>query len=505
MYPERKNTLWRKITSLTVLAAIATSCAPRTMGYVTPTPEGGTTPAADLYCDNHMLTYTPEMGLNDLDPNKLPIISESLVGPTGVGRITEFNIVANPTSEFTSNVKRSAQEKKHEQNIDIAVDKSTVVEFGMQGEDGDLCAPFTMILGEPQPDGTQKAYVGFGVEQIDANGDGNPDLEVLIPPFGGEVDRFMEMGQVDTNPSDSLVHLGTVDTLDPQSISPLFAIDEKTGAVTFIPPFYQGDAQPQQPEVQVSAEGANFVNTSFNPDSNNTPPPDDEITPTTNVSPTPTKGPDVTATPEVAQFNVCAIENYKNCEISVESLLNGEYKKWLESLPPTQFDPNNINDVALMHTSDGRVYYYTKSAPNFTGPNEGKEPFNRDRTHAFVNYNGNLYIVMPIEYFDRNHPEKNQWVITVNNITGLSQAQIDENIKIWKEEMNVTAWVDSSTSFFNPNPDPLVTLTLQKYPNLAELVDKFSDTKAWGDKTALDLEGLILLNYIAREDSGKYR
>jgi hypothetical protein len=162
----------------------------------------------------------------------------------------------------------------------------------------------------------------------------------------------------------------------------------------------------------------------------------------------------------------------------------------------------------LVHRTDGEVRYQAWN--NFTGENAGKEPFNRKRTFGFTSYQDQDYLVMPIEYYDRNNPGKNQWVITVVNITGWPDEYIQEQIKIWRNEMNVTAWVDSDVAFFTPNPDPLVSLTTEKYPDLVERIEKFVDYgnvshDGKGDRTTLNSPGIVLLGFIVRESSGKYR
>jgi hypothetical protein len=224
------------------------------------------------------------------------------------------------------------------------------------------------------------------------------------------------------------------------------------------------------------------------------------------IAPTPkdTATPKATATPEVAQFEVCTIEKYKDCVIPAEALLDGSYKEWLETLPPTKFDPAKVHDVQLVHFDNGWIIYQPKNAPNFTGSNEGREPFNRDRTFGFTMYQGNNYLVMPIEYYDDDNIDKNQWVLTVNNITGQSDTQIQANIQIWRNQMNTTAWVDSNILFYNPNPDPLVGKTMEKYPNLLDLINQFVDLgnngPQDGNRAALDLPGLVFLNFIGPND-----
>ncbi len=214
---------------------------------------------------------------------------------------------------------------------------------------------------------------------------------------------------------------------------------------------------------------------------------------------------------QTAQFNVVTIDQAGNKEASAtckyEALFDGTYKNWLESLPPTEFDPNNMVDVPLVLQDNGRVMPSIKNAPHWEGANQGKKPFNRDRGFCYTTYKGNEYIVMPVEYYDKAHPDKNQWVITVKNITGKSAAEIQKSISIWKNDMNITLWFNSATDMYSSTPDPLIELTLSKHPDLAQLVDKFVDISPTrndgkGDRTALDVDGIVVINVIGSNDGG---
>lgn len=502
MYPERyRMPLWTRLTSIAVISALITGCIQKTMGYVTPTPEGATTPVTEPYCDSHMLTIEPPLDMNQIDPQNLPILVENLMGPSGVGEIKGISMVKNPTKEYVSNVVRSVQE--HQDQVEgITPSQAQVVEFGMNGEASDFCAPLTMVLGAKNADGTQKAYLGFAEKQLDADDNGVPDLVALVPSFDGNIDRFLELGQVDSNPEDNKVHVGPIDQLDPESIQPLFEIDKVTGEVVFLPPFYQGETQPASPVVP-SEFGGNFLNVSFNPDS--VPQGQETVgpTPTPSISePTVTATNEATATPEVAQFNICQIEQYKDCKITVEQLFNGDYLNWLNTLSKP-FDPTKINDVPFVHYTSGDAVYQVQTAPNFTV--DGSEPFRRDVTAGLVSYQGRDYLVMPIEFFDKNNPDKNQWVITVhqlfNDTHAFTDAEIEQTIKLWRTEFNTTPFVDRNVAKASGIEDPLVSLSFQKYPDLVDLVDKFADygnshNDGYGDRSALSKPGIVLLNFI---------
>jgi hypothetical protein len=502
-----KMPLWQKITSGVVITALMTGCAQKTFGYVTPPAEGTQSPTTDpAYCDSHMLTFNPEPA-PDIDFQNLEIVSERPMGPSGVGTVTELSRVQNPDPGFIDNVRDSITEE----GLDIDPKTATIVEFGMRGTEGDLCSPLVLVLDEVQDNGTQRSFIGFGNEQADTNGDNVPDLDVLVPPYDGNVSEFLEMGQVVGNPPDGLVRLGPFDQLDPSAIIPLFTIDRDTGEVAFLPPFSDAGSPSLPDPIRIENAGT-ISQISYRPGQRvATATPDAAITapPTVTPRPTETATPAPTETPEVAQFQVCQIESFRNCPIPAEALFDGSYKAWLESLPPTQFDPATVNDVPLVHFSNGAVYYEAYGSPHFTGANAGREPFNRNRTFGYTEYAGQKYIVMPIEYWDRDHPDKNQWVITVVNISEATDAMIQNAITQWKS-WSVTPWVDSASTRLNPGPDPFVSTTLAKYPNLVDLVERFVDYgnvrhDGKGDRTALNLPGIILLSYITDDDTARYK
>lgn len=473
MYPERyRMPLWTRLTSLAVVTALISGCVQKTMGYVTPTPEASKTPDAP-YCDSHMLTYTPDLGLDEIDPNTLPVVSESLMGPSGVGRITGLNIVKNPSSETVQNVKQAAIDK----DLDINVAKSTVVEFGMEGENGELCAPFTMILDEPKTDGTQKAYVAFGTAQIDANNDQVPDLDVLIPPFGGNVGNFLELGQVDTNPNDSLVHLGTVDQLDPQAISPLFSIDKNSGQVVFFPPFYQGGEESLP--VTTSNDGASFINVSFKTTSG-------EVIVNT---PTQTQPIEATQTPEVVvkEYNVCSAENYSECQIPSQDLFNGNYLNWLKTLPVDNFDPAKVNQLMCFGNTTEIIFAGDPKINNFSNPETSM--VRRGITYAVTNLEpGEVgydfpqqrsYLILPTYSFSASE-NRGVWSLFVARIDGKSQSQVKEFINLWTNSGNLLVVANQyaagkvTDSLFNRNP--LVVNTFKLYPDMQTRLDNFGAT-----------------------------
>lgn len=225
-------------------------------------------------------------------------------------------------------------------------------------------------------------------------------------------------------------------------------------------------------------------------------------TPTTEIFPTGTATETASPTPEAEKFLVCSAENFRDCPIAVEDLFNGEYLKWLYSLSQP-FNASAINDAPLTRFTNDMVSYPIGTAPNFEI--SGSESFRRDVTAGHVQFEGVDYVVMPIEYFDKNNPEQNQWVITVLpfNSPGHTFTREEEQhtISIWRNEMNITPFMAVNEGFFSKQPDALVAKSFDKYPDMSERVDRFVK----GDMSALSEPGIVLLNFVTSDEGGWFK
>lgn len=230
-------------------------------------------------------------------------------------------------------------------------------------------------------------------------------------------------------------------------------------------------------------------------------------TPTTEVTPTniatetanPTPPP---PTPEIKQFSVCTPENFRDCPITVEDLFNGNYLKSLYTLSQP-FNPSIVSGAPLTRFTNDMVSYPIGTAPNFDV--KGSESFRRDVTAGHVQFQGIDYVVMPIEYFDKNNPDQNQWVITVMPFNSPGHVFTKEEelhtINVWRQEMNITVFMAINKGFFSGKPDPLVAKTFAKFPDMSERVDRFIE----GDMSALSEPGIVLLNFIASEQGSWFK
>ena len=225
-----------------------------------------------------------------------------------------------------------------------------------------------------------------------------------------------------------------------------------------------------------------------------TPTPD---TPTPEATATPTETP----TPEVKQFPICQIENFRDCPITVDDLFNGNYLRWLNTLSKP-FDQSKIKQVPMIIV-DNEILYDIRTAPNFNDPST--RPFRRDVTAGHVVFNGNDYIAMPVEYFDPRHPDKNQWVITLCGAYSPGYSMNDEiiqnAIRVWETEMHITPIETNDLLPFRNIKDQLIAKTFDNNPDMADRFQRFVD----GDISALSDPGIVLFTNILTTNGHWYQ
>ena len=164
--------------------------------------------------------------------------------------------------------------------------------------------------------------------------------------------------------------------------------------------------------------------------------------------------------------------------------------------------------MAMDVVFDNVIIYNPKTAPNFRDP--ATAPFRRDVTAGYASYQGIDYIVMPVEYFDPKHPDKNQWVITVNSMywPGHNQEKANKtfsagSVYIWRKSMKITAICNNNviSDIGEDAEDPLVKKTFDDNPDMAERFNKFMSGEDMG---ALSKPGVVLLNFIATTSGGDW-
>jgi len=206
----------------------------------------------------------------------------------------------------------------------------------------------------------------------------------------------------------------------------------------------------------------------------------------------------------IKDYSICKIEKFYDCVVPYEDLVNGDYLRWLKTLSKP-FDQTKIKDVPfVIHDrpqsivpGETEIIYDTSTGPNFADPSSA--PFRRDVTSGVVYYYHNgvqsFGILKPIEFYDKNDPDNNKWVITVDsryygdieNLDPRSE-RFTININIWKQWMRITP---ISTNFRAPTGlrDPLAMSTFERYPDMTARFERF----VAGNVSALSGPGIILL------------
>ncbi len=246
------------------------------------------------------------------------------------------------------------------------------------------------------------------------------------------------------------------------------------------------------------------------------------ITPTETQTPTitPTATETQVPTPEKT-FDICkpvSVEEVKKCVIydgsSIPDAINAlkEYQNWLPTLSQP-FDSTKIKDVPFVffrgQQPEGDIITYdTKTEPNFPIPET--RPFRRDVTAGviYLDYYGDgqhkvLYLVRPVELYDKNDPNNNKWVITLKSYFGLNDPKItyvgggspDDftkwDLNTWRHNMNVTPFLTTSWVQATSWTDPLEAEIMKENPDMPDRFQNFVD----GDIGALSKSGIAVLTY----------
>lgn len=217
---------------------------------------------------------------------------------------------------------------------------------------------------------------------------------------------------------------------------------------------------------------------------------------------TPTEIP-ATPTPEVTNYGVCETESFRECPIPAEDLFNGKYLAFLETLS-TPFDPEKMKQVPWFNAGAWISPNFI-TAPNFEGMTtigqESNADFRRGVTSGYVEFEDKKYLLLPVEFYDQENPEKNVWIIEVRplfHIDGnVPESAYETLTHWWRDLMKVTPLFTS----WNPSPGvfeaPLVERTFVEDPAMDE---RFADFVA-GKRSAL--HGKVLLTTITTDDGDK--
>jgi len=211
-----------------------------------------------------------------------------------------------------------------------------------------------------------------------------------------------------------------------------------------------------------------------------------------------------TETPAPEYPFVPNIENFRECYVPVEELLDGSYFRWLKDvIAPTlvpwfQEHEDKIKDVSLdsVDIPSGKVIVFDISTmPNFEDSQTA--PFKRDVTFGHTSFQESdggalLYRVLPIFYYIRETQQVHP-VITVNRI--YNEDTIEKVNNSYINDMNVTP-IYFSDEYFGEK-DPIVA---QSFDTIGrdEMMDRMLQFLHDKNFSALSDEGIVLLTRVLK-------
>ncbi len=216
---------------------------------------------------------------------------------------------------------------------------------------------------------------------------------------------------------------------------------------------------------------------------------------------------------EIKSYPICKIEQFKNCVIPFDDLLNGNYLRWLQTLSKP-FDPATTKVVPFAEDtfSNGvlemkSIIFDPTTAPNFS--NSSTTPFRRDVTFGEVEYELNgvksFGVIKPIEFYDPHDPTNNKWVIAVDSYYTADHPDgapyLNTDISTWKNSMRITPILEGTTASSTDLTDPLVAQSYSQTPDMAARLARFLS----GDVGALSAPGVVVLTFDATSSNAVYR
>jgi hypothetical protein len=197
----------------------------------------------------------------------------------------------------------------------------------------------------------------------------------------------------------------------------------------------------------------------------------------------------VEAAPEIKEYQICGVENYKDCVIPVEDLFDGSYLRWLQTLSKPFDNPQNLKVLTSRVQIENTVYFGDWGELNNSFADPKTAPLRRGVTAGYVSLPGDTdYIVLPVEFYNPNSPSGSDWVIAVfPEMTVFEEAGIMEDIKKWTNGKSLPLYT-------SPERYELLKRSFRNYPDLAQRVQEFADT---GDPSSLSMPGIILKTHFA--------
>ncbi len=220
---------------------------------------------------------------------------------------------------------------------------------------------------------------------------------------------------------------------------------------------------------------------------------------------------------DIPEYPVTTPENFRDSDISVEELFNGDYFLWLEKeAKKLSCSPSMRTDIPMV-VWNGTITPNNETAPNFKVL--GSEFFIRDHTAALTKYflpDGQDvdYIVMPLFMCARDAITAKDQIYPIITVAssfdpGAQRTQDQDNILWssdnlyrWRNDMKTTPIVpdDKLGATRNNVQDPLVAQTFVENPNLSALFNEFIS----GNFSSLSKPGLVFLSMIGTNRAHMY-
>ena len=171
--------------------------------------------------------------------------------------------------------------------------------------------------------------------------------------------------------------------------------------------------------------------------------------PTETPIPTPTEIP-------AKEYPITTIENYRDCYVPTEELLDGSYWNWLNDviaptlIPWFQEHEGKIKDVriaAIGLNTGNCLVFNPETAPNFEDPETA--PFKRGVTFGHTTWESNgdpadWAILAPIFYYDVETQQVYP-ILIIRPIGHHDEEKIKEANRIFTQEMNITPILTENT------------------------------------------------------------
>lgn len=223
-----------------------------------------------------------------------------------------------------------------------------------------------------------------------------------------------------------------------------------------------------------------------------------QISPPT-ATPANTSTPEPTATKEIKQYPICAVENYTECVIPYQDLFSGDYLNWLNTLPVEEFDASALDKIRCIGPSTGIMFAGGAPDQNYKdnaavrlrrGVTVGTTSI-KDGEVGYNFYGVREFVVLPT-YAYSDSLKQGTWLILIFPYGGWSESQARGFIKEWNiddELMVIANKYFSGIESANNTQDPMVVNTFKLIPDMQTRLDNF---QASCDPAFISGPGIVL-------------